>query len=139
MSENGFVDFDQSRQQRAPGFIIAGERFPIQDVSFLAFNEWQARTIAAEADAGDSDDVGASNQRTLELCRMFVLETDVKRFNTLAAKKLSSGDLWALSRWLIDQHTERPTIPPLSSGLGRQTEQTGSEDDAPSTGLTQVA
>lgn len=122
------VDFDAARTARqGKGFILGGERFPIQDVSWEAVNTWE-----------DGDPAGTAKgntEQTIQFIIEFLLPEDADRFRELAARKedpLTTGDLLGLTRWLLEQHTARPTMQPGSSGRGQVRLPGGSADAPPS-------
>lgn len=120
------VDFDQSRRDKPDGFIIGGERFGIQAVSFEDVAAWQ--------DADPKDKAAEANAETVAFVTSFIVDEDRGRWETLLKRKtdpLSTGDLLGLARWLMEQHTARPTMQPSSSGRG-QVRLSGGSGGAPS-------
>lgn len=121
------VDFDRAREARAPGFIIGGERFATQAVSFEDVAAWQ--------DGEPKTTVTETNAETIAFIESFIVEEDRDKWRKLVARKkdpLTTGDVLALARWLLEQHTARPTMQPSSSGRGQVRLSGGSEDARPS-------
>lgn len=131
------ANFDQSRQERADGFIIRGARFAVQDISFEAFSAWIGAPDTPNGDepaqsVNTTLQVNLENLAFIEQC---IAPESLKAWQALVARKenpLTQGDIAGIASWLIGQHTERPTIPPSSSGPGRQTTTTGSSAAPPS-------
>lgn len=110
-------DFDQARKRRqeTSGFIIGGERFQIRDVSFHDIEAWQ--------DSPSLEKSSEQNKQTISFISEFIVDEDLPRWETMLERKkgedpLTVGDLLALARWLMEQHTARPTVQPSPSGRG---------------------
>lgn len=121
------VDFDLSRATRTDGFVINGERFGIQAVSF--------EDVANYQDAPVKDKQTEANAETVEFIEAFIVPDDKERWKELAARKtnpLTTGDILGIARALMEIHSERPTIQPSSSGRGPVRLPTGSAAEQPS-------
>lgn len=116
-------DFDQARRERPPGFIIAGERFALRDPGFKETSVWQ------DAEPPDEGGQTAADAQTVEFIEKFIAADEMERWRSLLDRKtdaLTRGDILGLARWLMEQHTERPTIRPSSSERGPTSATTGS-------------
>ena len=122
------VDFDAARKDaRAPGFIIGGERFALQAISFEDFAAWQ--------DGGEKENFAQLNSESVALIEKAIVPEDRARWQKLLKRTddpLTQGDLNGLVRWLVEQQTARPTMQPSSSGRGPVRLSGGSEGGRPS-------
>ncbi len=109
------VDFDAARNARkGKGFKLGGENFAIVDVSWEDVNRWE--------DSDPADTAKGNTEQTIQFVLEFLLPEDEERFRELVSRKedpITTGDLLGLTRWLLEQHTARPTMQPGSSGRGQ--------------------
>ncbi len=113
-------DFDAAAA-RPSGFVLRGERFPIQNVNF--------KTFADYIDADTPEGMGAKNEQTIAFVTAFIPKDERARFSALLDREddpVSYGDLQGLAAWLIGVSTDRPTVQPASSSRGQVTLPAGS-------------
>ena len=108
-------------------FVLGGETFTMVYVRPEVLASWE--------DEEDPETALESLARADEKIKLFLRAADHERFDALRARDenpVTSEQLNALLRWMIEVQTGRPTVPlsPSDSGLG-STEAT-STDDSPS-------
>lgn len=122
-------DFDEGRRERPAGFIIGGERFALADPGFKETAKWQDAPAPEPDEDGSGGGQEAADEQTVEFIEKFLHGDDLERWRKLLDRKadaLTRGDLLGLARWLMEQHTERPTMRSSSSERGQTTTGRGS-------------
>lgn len=107
-------DIDLDATDAPDGFILKGERFPIQAVNFRVFAEF--------IDSDTPEGMAAKNEQTVAFVTKFVAKDDRARFHDLLDRDddpVSYGELQGLAAKLIEVSTARPTVTPTQSQRGQ--------------------